>query len=159
MLFGKKKEEPKKAEGAAAPGILEKSNIIMGCENGSRDEAIRSCGEMLVAGGYVKEGYIDGMFERDKGFSTAIGNAIAIPHGVKECKKDIIRTGLVVRAYPGGIDWNGQRVKLVIGIAAGGDEHLGILGKIVEAFEDESAVDAIVASGDADAVYALLAED
>ena len=40
-------------------------------------------------------------------------------------------TGVVVMTYPDGIDWNGDKVKLVVGIAAKGDEHLEILGRIV----------------------------
>jgi mannitol/fructose-specific phosphotransferase system IIA component len=112
---------------------------------------------MLVKSGYVNERYVEGMLLRDRGFSTAIGNAIAIPHGEKEYKSEILRTGLVVLTYPNGIEWGGQTVKLVIGIAAKGDEHLGIIERIVDAFDEESKVDAVVARGDADELYALLA--
>lgn len=136
--------------------ILKKENIITGCKSEGHEDAIRRSGQLLVQSGYVKEKYIEGMLERDRGFSTAIGNAIAIPHGEKDYKKEILHTGLVVCTYPDGIEWNGEKVKLVIGIAAKGDEHLGILEQIVEAFEDESSVDAVVAAGDADAIYAIL---
>ena len=49
---------------------------------------------------------------------------------------------------------DGETVKLVIGIAAVGDEHMDVLKKIADAREDEAAVDAIIAK-DADEVYDL----
>jgi mannitol/fructose-specific phosphotransferase system IIA component len=150
MLFGKKVKQPV---------ILDKDNIVVDCASEHHEDAIRRCGKMLVQGGYVEEKYIEGMLERDRGFSTAIGNAIAIPHGKKEYEKEILSTGLVVCTYPEGVEWNGEKVKLVIGIAAKGNEHLGILERIVEAFEDESAVDALVAAGNIDAIYSILAPE
>ena len=38
--------------------------------------------------------------------------------------------------YPNGIDWNGNPVKFVIGIAGADDDHLELLGKIAEVFLD-----------------------
>jgi mannitol/fructose-specific phosphotransferase system IIA component len=136
--------------------ILEKSNVIVGLTSEFHEAAITRFGNMLVKSGYVNERYVEGMILRDRSFSTAIGNAIAIPHAVKEYKSEIITTGIVVGTYPNGIEWNGQKVKLVIGIAAKGDEHLEIIERIVEAFEEESKVDEIVAKGDADLIYSLL---
>lgn len=147
MLFEKKENSPK---------ILEKENIVMNCSSVSHEDAIMRSGKLLTQAGYVRPKYIEGMLLRDKEFSTAIGNLIAIPHGTKEYKEEILHTGLVVCAYPDGILWNGETVKLVIGIAAKGDEHLEILEKIVDVFEDESAVEQIVMSGDAQAVYLAL---
>ncbi len=57
------------------------------------------------------------------------------------------------------MDWSGQTVKFVVGIAAKGDEHLALLARIVEAFEEESAVEALVASADADAIYDFFTSD
>jgi mannitol/fructose-specific phosphotransferase system IIA component len=114
---------------------------------------------MLVRSGYVTPAYIDGMLARDRDFSVAIGNSIAIPHGAKEYKKEILATGLVVLTYPDGVAWNGGTVKLVVGIAAQGDGHLDILERIVDAFEDEEAVDAVVAAGDAEKLYRVLTQE
>ena len=135
--------------------ILKKSNIITDCASENHEDAIRRAGRMLVQDGYVGEKYIEGMLARDKSFSTAIGNAIAIPHGEKEYKDEIRHTGLVVLTYPNGIPWNDDLVKIVIGIAAKGDEHLDILERIVDALEDEQAVQKLVASADKDAIYRI----
>ena len=114
---------------------------------------------MLVKSGYVNSAYIDGMLARDRDFSTAIGNLIAIPHGEEASKKEILNTGIVVLVYPKGIEWNGETVKLVIGIAAKGSEHLSILERIVGAFAEEKDVEATVQSADAETFYRLLSAE
>lgn len=60
---------------------------------------------------------------------------------------------MVVMTYPDGIEWNDDVVKLVVGIAAKGDEHLELLGRVVEAAEDEDACDAFVANASVESVY------
>ena len=150
MLFGKKKQQaPEKIP------MLTKENIVLGLPSETPEEAISRCGRMLVAGGYAGEAYAAGMHQREKTFSTAIGNHIAIPHGVNEVKDDIKATGVVVLTYPDGIAWNNDTVRLVIGLAAVGDEHLELLGRIVEACPTGDAVEALVAAGDADHLYQL----
>ncbi len=139
--------------------ILKKENIVTGCATEPHEDAIRRCGAMLVKAGYVNEKYVEGMIARDRDFSVAIGNGIAIPHGAKEYKKEILATGLVVLTYPGGVQWNDGVVKLVVGIAAKGDEHIEILERLVDAFEDEEAVDAVVDAGDAEKLFGILTKD
>jgi mannitol/fructose-specific phosphotransferase system IIA component len=138
--------------------ILRKSNIIVGLPPEGHEDAILRTGKMLVENGYATERYVEGMLARDRSFSTAIGNFIAIPHGEKDYKDAILETGIVVLTYPEGIIWGEKMVKLVVGIAARGDEHLSILSRIVEAMEDEESVEKLVAGGDADAIYTLLTE-
>lgn len=150
-MFFKKKA----AQQEAKAEILRKNNIVIGCKTEGHEEAIRRAGRMLVDSGYANERYIEGMISRDRGFSTAIGNHIAIPHGENEYKGEIKATGLVVLTYPEGIPWNDDVVKLVIGIAALGDEHLDILGHIVEVLEDAKTVEDVVARGDAEEIHKL----
>ena len=111
---------------------------------------------MLLDSGYINERYIEGMIKRDNDFSTYIGNHIAIPHGADDYKQDISSTGLVVLTYPDGIDWNGSTVYLVVGIAAKGDEHLDILGNIVDHFETEDDTIIIVKNAGVDDIYEVL---
>lgn len=112
--------------------ILKKENIVLHQSKAEREDVIRRCGRMLVDSGYAKERYIEGMIKRDNSFSTGIGNFIALPHGEEAYKVDIISTGIVVLSYPEGINWHESTVYLVIGIAAKGDEHLDIMGNVVE---------------------------
>ncbi|MDR2351661.1 MAG: PTS sugar transporter subunit IIA [Deltaproteobacteria bacterium] len=119
------------------PDILKKENILLNQPKDEREAIIRRCGRLLVDSGYANERYIEGMIKRDNSFSTGIGNFIAIPHGEEDYKKDILKTGIVVLTYPEGVDWHGKTVYLVIGIAAKGDEHLDIMGNIVDHLDTE----------------------
>ena len=138
--------------------VLVKGNIVTGLAPEPYEDIIRRCGNMLVDGGYVRERYIEGMILRDRSFSTAIGNLIAIPHGEAAYKDEIIGTGIVVLTYPDGVQWGDETVKLVIGIAAKGNEHLSILERIAERFENEDDVEKIVSEADTTAIYKLLME-
>ena len=69
--------------------ILVKENIVLGLDSVSREESIVLAGKKLVERGYVNEGYVDAMLEREKTMSTNMGLGFAIPHGVNEAKKEI----------------------------------------------------------------------
>jgi mannitol/fructose-specific phosphotransferase system IIA component len=136
--------------------ILTKENIILNLPKESSNDVIRRAGRLLVESGYARERYIEGMLARDKQLSVAIGNCIAIPHGEAAYKQEIIETGLVVFTYPEAIDWNGQPVHIVIGIAAKGGEHNDILGNIVDIFDTEDDVKNFLAIGDKEKIHAML---
>ena len=147
-----------KAEEAAPAGdtLLERKNIVLNCAPVTPEEAIRACGRLMVESGYVDEAYIQGMLDREASFSVAIGSHVAIPHGTNDVKPLIKRTGVVVMTYPEGIDWNGDKVKLVVGIAAKGEEHLEVLGRIVAIASTDEDTDKLVASADAEKLFANL---
>jgi len=136
--------------------ILQRENIRLNQPKADKEDIVRRCGQMLLDSGYINERYIEGMIKRENAFSTAIGNYIAIPHGEADYKQDILHTGIVVLTYRGGIDWNGSPVYLVIGIAAKGDEHLDVLGNIVDCFETEEDTINLVENAGVDEIYTLL---
>lgn len=146
--FGKKKEAetrgvPVRGE-AEKQELLEMKNIRLDCKPKDKDEVIREVGQMLCDSGYVDEGYIEGMLKRELTFATNIGNGIALPHGVEEAKKEIRRSGIAVMIFPEGTDWGGELVKLVIGIAGAGEEHLEILSTIAECLSNPDDVERLV---------------
>ena len=140
----------------AGDTLLERKNIVLNCAPATPEEAIRACGRLMVESGYVDEAYIQGMLDREASFSVAIGSHVAIPHGTNDVKPLIKRTGVVVMTYPEGIDWNGDKVKLVVGIAAKGEEHLEVLGRIVAIASTDEDTDKLVASADAEKLFTNL---
>lgn len=126
--------------------LLRKENIILNCKAKQKDEVIREIGKMLVNSGYVDESYIDAMLKRELTFSTNIGNGIALPHGVEEAKKDIKKSGFAVMVFPEGTLWNEEEVKVVIGIAGVGEEHLEILANIADKLSEPQAVEDLLTS-------------
>lgn len=152
MLF--KKEKPK-----AKDAILEKQNIILNCQAKDSDEAIIDMGNVLRNAGYIEEGYIQGMLNRDHSLSVYIGNDIAIPHGEYDVKDCVLKTGIAVMIYPDGIAWGeGNRARIVIGIAAKNDDHMTILANIADKLGDMDVVETVVA-GNVDTIYQILAGD
>ena len=126
-------------------GVLLKKNIILNNKPCSKNDAIRAIGKLLVDSGYVTEKYVDGMIAKEDVFNTAIGNNLAIPHGVESVIGEIKNSGLAIMTYPDGIDWgDGETVKLVIAVASAGDDHVETLGKIATTCESEEAVDRII---------------
>ena len=151
---------PQAAEAPAAPGaiLLDKKNIVLGCKPVTPEEAITACGRLMVESGFCTEGYVQGMIERNAGFPVAIGSHVAIPHGTNESRQFIQKTGLVVMTYPEGIVWgeDEELVRLVIGIASQGEEHLDILNRIVEVCETEEDTDALVDNATVEELYKKL---
>lgn len=145
MFFKTKKKE-----------LLYRENIRVGCRADSQEQVIREVGQMLVDGGYVEQPYVEAMLEREKSFSTFMGNGLALPHGVEAAKKEIKASGIAVMTFPEGIDWAGNPVKVVIGIAGVGEEHLQILSVIAEKMLDEDAAEKIT-NGDVETIYQILA--
>jgi mannitol/fructose-specific phosphotransferase system IIA component len=138
--------------------MLTVDGIKLNLPSEDREAVIKRCGKMLVDAGYAKERYIEGMLARDNSFSCAIGNGIAIPHGEVDYKPDILETGFVVLTYPDGVEWHGQTIYLVIGIAARGEEHLDIIGNIVEYFDTEEDVKKFLTITDKEEVRKIFCE-
>lgn len=117
--------------------VLCEENVFLGLGSVSKEEAIVMAGQKLVENGYVKESYIDAMLEREKIMTTFMGMGVAIPHGVNEAKKEILSSGIVILQFPEGVDFDGEKAYLIIGIAGVGNEHLEILSNIAVVLDDE----------------------
>ncbi len=128
------------APSGAEQGVLRLSSIVLSGKATDQVTAIEEAGQLLVAAGAVDPGYIGSMHDREKSVSTYMGNLLAIPHGTNEAKSLIKESAISVVRYPTGIDWNGNEVKFVIGIAGANDQHLELLSKIAEVFLDADAV-------------------
>ncbi|TCN26539.1 PTS mannitol transporter subunit IICBA [Mesobacillus foraminis] len=117
-------------ETAHEDDLLRPENVFLNKEFTNKDEAIRFAGRALVDAGYVEESYIEAMIERDNMTSTYMGNDVAIPHGTEEAKKAVIKSGFTVLQVPNGVDFDGQKVRLIFGIAGKDGTHLEILSGI-----------------------------
>ena len=137
-------------------GILTLSSIKVGAKAADKWEAIGESGALLVKGGYVKMDYVDAMMEREKVATTYLGMGIAIPHGTQNAKREVIRTGISVVQYPDGVDFDGEKAYLVIGIAGVGDEHLELLARVSEALDDEEVLEKLKTTSDPADIYEVL---
>ncbi len=122
----------------------------------SRIEAMKEAAEILEAAGAVTASYFDAMQQREATISTYMGNELAIPHGTNETKDEILASGLSVVRYDGGVDWDGNPVTFVVGIAGKGGEHIQLLSHIALLFSDEDDVEKLRAAQSPEELYELL---
>ncbi|GIP16595.1 mannitol-specific phosphotransferase enzyme IIA component [Paenibacillus montaniterrae] len=108
-------------------------------------DAIKQAGQMLVDGGHVPPQYIEKMIEREELLSTDLGGGLAMPHGTNEAKALIQSTGMAILTIPEGVDFGGEEpVKLVIALAALGDDHMEILTNVASLVSDENELEQIL---------------
>ena len=150
MFFKKSKQEKQENK-----ELLQRKNIIVKCDPLTKEDAIKKAGQLLADSGYVDQEYVAAMLEREKTFSTFMGNGLALPHGVEAAKKQVKASGISVVTFKEPIDWDGNPVQTVIGIAGVGDEHLEILSMVAEAMLEEEICENF-ASYDTDHIYHIL---
>ena len=126
--------------------FLQLAGIRLGATASSREEAVRLCGELLQGLGAVESGYIDAMWERENIISSYMGEGVALPHGTDASRKNVNFAQLVFVRFSEPVDWDGEEVKLCIGIAAKGDEHGELLGNLAEKLLDPSSYKSLMES-------------
>ncbi|MGG1218275.1 PTS mannitol transporter subunit IICBA [Priestia endophytica] len=136
--------------------LLRKENVFLNQEFANKEEAIRFAGRVLVDSGYVEESYIEAMIERDNMTSTFMGNDVAIPHGTEEAKKAVLKSGFTVLQVPQGVDFDGEKVRLIFGIAGKDGTHLEILSGIAITCSDMANIEKMVKAETAEELMELL---
>lgn len=136
--------------------ILTPESIVLGAMDITKEEAITRAGQLLVEGGYVEKEYVDKMLERERIISTYIGMGIAVPHGTSGSHKHVISSGISIIQYPEGVDFDGEKAYIVIGIAATDDKHLDILSSLSTILSNEDTLAKVKNSDDKLFVYNLL---
>jgi PTS system mannitol-specific IIA component len=136
--------------------VLSIGQVRIHSSRATKEDAMREAADILEAVGAVTSAYFDAMQQREQTVSTYMGNEHAIPHGTNETKNTILASALSVVRYDGGVDWDGEPVTFVIGIAGKGDEHLEILSQIAILFSDEDDVARLKAAQSPEELYAIL---
>ncbi|MBG6120499.1 MULTISPECIES: phosphoenolpyruvate--protein phosphotransferase [unclassified Sphingobium] len=123
----------------------------------SKEDAIRQAGQLLVAAGVAEPDYVRSMLSREDVANTYLGSGVAIPHGLKEDRALVRRDGIAVLQLPDGVEWNpGETARLVVGIAANSDGHIAILRRLTRLIQDETRLEALIASKDPEAIARAL---
>jgi len=140
--------------------ILSKDRIFLQASAADKVDAIRKAGDLLVASGCVLPEYVEGMLTREQSMSTSLGNGVAIPHGIYENREHILRTGISVVQLTEGVDWDeGEKVYMVIGIAASSDEHVGVLSNLADVIDNEENLAELLKTNDPDVIVKYLGEE
>jgi PTS system mannitol-specific IIA component len=137
--------------------LLPSSSIVLGARAIDRDDAIRQAGSLLALAGAVERDYVDQMLERERVVSTYVGDGIAMPHGTLTAKAIVTSEGLSVLQLAEPVDWAGQPVTLVIGIAAHGRRYITLLSQLAAVLLDDDRATSLRQARTTSAVRVLLA--
>ncbi len=138
--------------------IVTKDLILASGAATTRDEAIREAGNLLLKADAVTPAYVEAMVERERSITTYMGSYLAIPHGTNESKETIKHSAVSLVRYVNPIDWDGNEVRIVVGIAGVNNEHLSILSKIAIIFSDEVEAKKMLDATTVDELYQLLGD-
>jgi len=138
--------------------VLELSQINLHGSARNPSDAIDEAGRILVATGAVTAEYPKYMHDREDLVSTYMGNYLAIPHGTNEGKDTVLASALSFVRYDDPIDWNGNPVRFVVGIAGKDGGHMDVLSGIAIIFSDEEQVDRLLVAETPEDVYAILGD-
>jgi len=139
--------------------LLAEQSINLTAEAKDRDDAIRQAGNALLSAGAIDASYIDAMLERENSVSTFVGEGVAIPHGTLAGKDAVKNDALVLLRFPDGVDWDGNDVKVAIGIAAKGNGHIALLSQLATVLLEPEKAEALRNATTKEQVYELLASE
>lgn len=132
----------------------------MGQTLADKQAVIAALAHWLEQDGNVQAGYGAGMLEREAQTATYLGQGIAIPHGTQACRHLVNKTGVKALHLPDGVDWgDGEKAYLVLGIAAGSDEHLALLRRLARALSRDDLAERVRRAVDSDDILQLLQGD
>lgn len=140
--------------------LLSKESIVLNTSVSSKSEAIDKLVDLQAKGGNLSDTqmYKTDILAREKTFSTAVGDGIAIPHTKSAAVK---RPGLAAITVPGGVDFeslDGKPSNLLFMIAApeNGSVHLEVLSRLMTILMDEDFRRALLAAKTAEEFLAVI---
>jgi mannitol PTS system EIIA component len=137
--------------------LLSEKTICLNASFATKELAIRACGELLLEAGYITAPYIDAMIERDALSTVYVGNGVAVPHGTKASTVHIMKTGLALVQVPDGVDFGKGRIaRLLIAVAAKGDEHIDLLTEIAQVCVDDAELAKLIGAKTSEEVLATI---
>ena len=139
--------------------VLIKEAILVDQEIETIDECLDISGKLLVDNEYIEPEYIQSMKEKVEKhpYTTYLpGAGVAIPHGMSEGFKFIKQTGISILQIPSGVDWLGEKVYVVIAIAANSEEHMNVLASLGDSLESEEDAKKLWETNSVEKIYDLL---
>lgn len=132
--------------------------VLLNAQVKSKHEALALVSRNMSSLELVNGEYLDALIAREEKVSTYLINGVAIPHGVNEAKEQVVKTGVFIVQVPAGVVWNdkGDVVRLIVGIAAKGDDHMGLLQRLTDVVMDEKLAGQLATTANKDDILNAL---
>ena len=139
---------------------LDREDILLAAHASDWRDALQQAADALVAGGRATPDYREGLLAREAQSSTYLGQGIAIPHGTPDSREAVLATGVRVLQFPQGVEWHdGNRVFLLVTIAAQSDEHLDILRALTRVLDRDGVSERLASATTAEEVLSELGRE
>jgi mannitol/fructose-specific phosphotransferase system IIA component len=136
--------------------MLTREGVRLGLAAQDRAEAIQLTGEALVDIGAVERPYVEAMHEREAVLSSYVGEEFALPHGTDKSRMHVTHSSVVFLQFPEGVDWEGEKVRACIGIAAQSNEHTDVMARLANVLLDAAKAEALRTTTDPADVLEIL---
>ena len=130
--------------------ILEKNQIITGEKFENKEALFKYVGKIALENGIINsvDGFVEGLFEREREMSTCFEDGIAIPH---------CRNAFIVRSM-NAVEWDAQHNQadfiVLLAVPMGeNDTHINLLSCVARKLVDETFKKKILALTDAGELY------
>lgn len=137
--------------------LLPATSIVLEASATDRAEAVRLAGTVLLDAGAVDGAYVDAMLDRENIVSTYVGEGIAVPHATVGSNAEVHRDALALLRFPSEIDWDGERVSVVIAVAAHGRGYIGLISQLATTLLDPARSEALRKAATVEDVYDVFA--
>lgn len=139
---------------------LDREDILLAAHATDWRDALQQAADALVAGGRATVAYREGLLAREAQSSTYLGQGIAIPHGTPDSRDAVLSTGVRVLQFPDGVEWHdGNRVFLLVTIAAQSDEHLDILRALTRVLDRDGVSERLATASEPEQILAELGQE
>jgi mannitol/fructose-specific phosphotransferase system IIA component (Ntr-type) len=98
--------------------IVTEAMIIKGVKLESPGEAIELTNKCFMENGYVTSAFVESMYRREEMIPTTLDTGVAMPHGEPA---HVEQPGVCILIPEKFIDWNGQKIDIVFGLALTAD--------------------------------------
>lgn len=142
--------------------VLEKNQIIVGKKFENKEDLFKFVGKIALSNGIIDsvEGFVEGLFEREREMSTCFEDGIAIPH----CRNTSVKKAAVfiIRSI-NQVEWDSKhnRADFIVLLAVPMDEndtHINLLSSVARRLVDEAFKKRILSLADAEEIYLSFSE-
>ncbi len=117
---------------------------ILKCDCRSKEEVIQLLGARLYSEGYVDEGFVDSVFQRENLAPTSIGDTFAIPHSYEG---HVLKQGIGLMTLKRPIMWGSEKVQIILMLSIDvklKESFRVIFNELANITKDNAAVDQII---------------
>ena len=131
------------------------SDVVLACRAKTKKEVLSLIASYMVKNNYTKHNVLSSIVRQESELSSYVGNGIALPHLSAVDEHEIKNTGIIAVRIPNGIEWGGDIVNVVFGLACKKGNQPKILNQLTKVLLDQASLDIVKNSDNIDDVLSV----